>query len=572
MKISKKLFLFSFLSIILTLCISVYLIFSISATNENSVRLYENRMIPTQKLGEIARLAEHTRVQMLNAVHARNEDATYLVEQNLFKIRELSNEYEQSNMSPEEEVVFQDFKTVWDEYEQSFVSKNVVYVREGKFDEALEVLNNSSAPYSKASESLAKLMELNNTMAQQLLEDNNETYRQTIIIAVSVVITFSLLFFIVSFFFGRSISRPLQKIQKVSMRISEGDLTVEKLAVRSKDEIGQLSQAMNVMSSNMRDLIREASSISDQVASSSEELMASTSEIREGIEQVTSTTEELAAGSSDQSEHVHETLEKIQQVDHEVKQINQHTEEMANRSQITEDSSQNGMQSAEQLMRQMRNIEEKVSSTAHIVKELGEKSEAIYQILEVIDDIASETNLLALNAAIEAARAGEHGKGFAVVADEVRKLAEQSAQSAQQIATIIEQVQQEVQDAEQAMNGVVQEVQSGSEVAEHNRRAFDEIAQHITNMVNQINEVAEASKRIEQETTEAVKAVENIASISHESSAGAEQLSASMEQQNASMQEIDGMANNLAKMAEILNQSLIKFSIEGKQTDPTSTE
>lgn len=353
--------------------------------------------------------------------------------------------------------------------------------------------------------------------------------------------------------------KPILKVVDQIKKIADGDLTVEKLDIQSKDEIGQLAIAMNEMTSNTRILIREAAGISDEVASYSEELLTFTNEISDGIEQVSATTEELASGSTEQAQHTGETLEKIQQVDDKVKQIHQYTTEMTSRSEITEDSSQKGIKGAEQSIQKMKMIEEKVSSTVNIVKKLRKRSQEISHILEVINGIASQTNLLALNAAIEAARAGEHGKGFAVVADEVKKLAEQSSESTSQISSIIENVLKETQEVEQAMNGVVLEVQSGSEVIDSNKQAFNEIAQNITHMVHQINEVTDASELIAQETKEVVKAVENISAISQESSAGSEELSATMEQQSASMQEINGMTNHLSQIAESLNQSLSKF-------------
>ncbi|MBP1934681.1 methyl-accepting chemotaxis protein [Ammoniphilus resinae] len=364
---------------------------------------------------------------------------------------------------------------------------------------------------------------------------------------------------IVIFFIARALVRPIHKTVEQINQMAKGNLRVEKLEIKSKDEIAQLANAMNEMTENMRVLIQDAAGISDQVAASSEELIASTNEIKLGIEQVSATTEELAAGSTEQAQLSNDTFEKIQHVDQEMKQINQHTEKMTIRSKRTEESSYKGIESAEQSMQQMKMIEEKVATTAMVVKELGEKSKEINQILQVINDIAAQTNLLSLNAAIEAARAGEQGKGFAVVANEVRLLATQAAESTGKIGKIIDAVQKETLEAEQSMNGVVQAVQRGSQAIVGNRRAFDEIAQNVADMVKQMKEVNEASKRIEQENQEAVQAVENIAAISQQSSAGSEELSATMEQQNAAMQEIDGMANNLSEMAEALHQSLSKF-------------
>ncbi|KMY50538.1 methyl-accepting chemotaxis protein [Peribacillus loiseleuriae] len=396
----------------------------------------------------------------------------------------------------------------------------------------------------------------------EVKKESRDLLNLSIIIGVIGIIILALVIFEIV----RRLIKPILKVVEQMKEIASGNLTVEALEIKSKDELGQLAHAMNEMTSNTRVLIQDAAGISDQVAAYSEELMTSTNEIKVGIEQVSSTMEEMAAGSSDQAHHAGETMEEIQQVDYEVKQIIQYTNEMTDRSLVTKESSQKGIQSAEQSMQEMEIIEDKVSSAANIVKELGIKSVAINEILNVIHDIASQTNLLALNAAIEAARAGDHGKGFAVVADEVRKLAEQSAESTSQISSIIESVQIEAQKAEQAMVEVVQEVKSGSEVIDNSRKAFGEIANNITEMVNQISSVTGASRLIEEETKKAVKAVENIVSITQETSAGTEELSATMEQQNASMQEVDGMANSLAKMAEDLGKSLSKFTYDNKGT------
>ncbi|MFJ8261906.1 methyl-accepting chemotaxis protein [Rummeliibacillus sp. NPDC094406] len=386
-------------------------------------------------------------------------------------------------------------------------------------------------------------------------QDANTLMKYSIIIGLIGIIILAVLITLIA----RGLVKPIVKVVDKVQEIAGGNLATEALTIQSKDEIGQLAMSMNEMTSNTRTLIKDAADISGQVSSYSGELSTFTSEMSDGIEQVSATTEQLAAGSTDQAQHANETLEKVQHVEREVKQITQNIEEITNGSQRTEDSVQKGLKSAKQSIQGMQSIEEKVGSTATVVQQLGEKSKEIRQILEVINDIAAQTNLLALNAAIEAARAGEHGKGFSVVADEVRKLAEQSAESTSQISTIIAGVLKETQEVELAMNGVVQEVQVGSNLIDQNREAFDEINQNIEEMANKINQVNGASKTIQDATLDVLKAVESIAAISQESSAGTEELSATMEEQNASMQEIQGMANNLSHMAESLNQSLSKF-------------
>jgi methyl-accepting chemotaxis protein len=195
------------------------------------------------------------------------------------------------------------------------------------------------------------------------------------------------------------------------------------------------------------------------------------------------------------------------------------------------------------------------------VRNLGNRSNEIGRIVEVITGIADQTNLLALNAAIEAARAGEQGRGFAVVAEEVRKLAEQSRTAAEQISGLIGEIQNDTNNAVTTMDAGGREVAAGTEAVEKAGAAFAAIANAVQGMVARIQEVSAATQSLAAGSQQAVKAVESIAAITEEAAAGSQEVGASAQEQSASVQEIASSSESLAQMAQELQRAVAEFSI-----------
>ncbi len=172
---------------------------------------------------------------------------------------------------------------------------------------------------------------------------------------------------------------------------------------------------------------------------------------------------------------------------------------------------------------EINTIAQSVDRAAGVVKALGEKSRQIATIVNVIKDIADQTNLLALNAAIEAARAGEQGRGFAVVADEVRKLSEKTAGSTQEIASMIDSILRGTQDAVKSMEEGVARVRTGVELAQQAGTSMADLQTHSSRMLQAVRDMSSSLKEQSTAATEIAQQVERIAQMSEQNGVAVKQ-------------------------------------------------
>jgi methyl-accepting chemotaxis protein len=323
---------------------------------------------------------------------------------------------------------------------------------------------------------------------------------------------------VVGYYFSSRITKPIVQLTELAKVAANGDLTLQ-VSIKDKNEIGQLAKSINTMVLSLRSTV-------NGVLVSAESLSAAAL-------QISATTEEIAKGSTNQANDAQTMSELFNELSLAINSVAVSAEQAAELSNSTLDIAQDGGKVVRASIDGMKQVYDQMSI-------LEGDSNKIGQIIEVIDEIAEQTNLLALNAAIEAARAGEQGRGFAVVADEVRKLAERSSEATKQINGIIKGMQE---NTRKSVNAVGEGVVSSSKTGE----AFENIVQVVNDSAQKVTEIAAASEE------QAAQSSEVLASI--------ESISAATEEAAASSQETAATAQSLVKLAKELKQSVSIFRV-----------
>ncbi|AMW99965.1 chemotaxis protein [Rummeliibacillus stabekisii] len=359
----------------------------------------------------------------------------------------------------------------------------------------------------------------------------------------------------------RVISRPIIGLVARVKEMAKGDLSQEKIEPTSNDEIGELILATNEMNENTRLVLEKINSLSNVVASRSEELTQSAMEVRTGTEQIATTMQELASGAETQADSASNLAMIMGSFAEKVEETNENGSLIQQNSEKVLSLTEQGTSLMTSTTEQMAKIDQLVKDAVMKVQSLDHRSQEITTLISVIKDVADQTNLLALNAAIEAARAGEHGKGFAVVAEEVRKLAEQVALSVNDITGIITAIQSESGSAVSSLQAGYTEVEQGTIQIENTGMTFNEINGAVTEMGQNIRTVSGNLSEIKRHTLSMNASIDEVASVAEEAAAGVEQTAASAQQASSSMEEVADSSKHLATLVDELNELVSRFKI-----------
>lgn len=362
-------------------------------------------------------------------------------------------------------------------------------------------------------------------------------------------------------YLSRSITRPLLAIVKQVKSVTAGNLRVEPLAVKSKDEIGELAADFDGMCRSLRSTISTVIENALHVASTSEQLSASAEHTSAATERIAESAGELADGARIQLERVSATNATASGVSANIASITDRFNTVAALIAEAEDKASKGNAVIRSTIEQMRGVQEKVTQSSDSVTVLARKSEEISHITSLIKDISAQTNLLSLNAAIEAARAGEQGMGFAVVAGEVRKLANQSEEATKMITALVEEIISSTRQVMLSMNDGVQSLSVGMAHVDEAGTSFYDIASSVQQVGSEAKIAAGEAQSVTQHANAMAESINEIAEIADRATSSAQVVSGIVEGTMASMQEVSAGSATLAKMADGLSDAVSTFKV-----------
>lgn len=330
---------------------------------------------------------------------------------------------------------------------------------------------------------------------------------------VGIVLLSILLIFIATM----SLVNPLKHLAKKVELIGKGDLTVT-IESNRKDEIGSLTDSFNHMLQELKRMIGVINQSSVAMSGTTSQLLVSANETKETSNEISVIMEQMASRVDTQYKSLDDSAKIIGEVSESINDIAVNSSVVTELSSKTQGEIEVGNQNVNDLVEQMNTISRSVNESSGSIMTLQAHSKDIETIVEIIQGIASQTNLLALNAAIEAARAGEAGKGFAVVADEVRKLAEQSESSTVNIRNIIEKINSDTNVTAEKMKIVLDDVKEGIHSVGETGMVFKNILGAIQEVNVKIQEVTATSEEMSAATEEITASAKETANIAEQAS------------------------------------------------------
>ena len=365
--------------------------------------------------------------------------------------------------------------------------------------------------------------------------------------AVGISTVIVLLAVIICFLRVRRLMRPLVKVSTIIEEIANGDINADfDMVKESNDEIGLIIEKMKELTQSLGNIVGRIRNSSDTMSANSYELNDTSSQTLAANNEISKAVEDVAEGSTGMAASISKINENLVEMSNETKDINASVDEIKNQTTAVQDSSKIMNDKIKSMQDSSHKMDDGISAISKRIETVNTTVDKVSNIVSVIEEISSETNLLSLNAYIEAARAGDAGKGFAVVAQEIRVLSDNTNTELENIKQIISSLVEECRYCVQASGTIVED---NAKQKEEIKAVLDEFCA----LDEQIQKTAEKADEIEELVTAMIELNDDITKSSNSLTDVSAANAAATEEMNANIEELNAMMNGVAEMAGHMN-------------------
>lgn len=546
LNVGSRLILLVILMTVFMVAIGIVGLRGMNESNTNMQGIYENRLIPSDRFSVINNLmAENVRQLHLAAMHdprlpesALHDHPVTLhtdkIKENIQKIGDLWKVYMEDPIVPEERKMAEEYA----EKRKQFVQEGLLRASELFNNQDFSagnthILKTVNPSYADAKGLAEKLAGFQLNMGKEEFDKSRANFTASSSLSIGFIVGGVALGLFLAWRIIRSVTGPLNQMRSTITEVEKnGDFT-RRIPVSTEDEVGQTAKSFNEL---MAALQQTLGLVLDSVA-----------KVSDAAQTLSAASGQVATSSSSQSEATSSMAAAVEEMTVSINHVSDSAREAVDISRKSGKLSTEGGEVIHKAAAEMTQIAETVRHTAQAIEELGQHSNQISSIVQVIKDVADQTNLLALNAAIEAARAGEQGRGFAVVADEVRKLAERTTKATEEITQMIAAMQHSAHAAVSTMETAVDQVSGGVALAKQAGLAIVQIKDGAEQVVGVVNDISSALAEQSSASNDIAAQVEKVAQMTEENSAAAAETSSA--------------ANNLQELASDMRTTVNRFKI-----------
>lgn len=379
-------------------------------------------------------------------------------------------------------------------------------------------------------------------------------------VAVGISAIVVLIAIIISFIMGRRLMRPLVKVSTIIEDVANGNIEADFSVVKeSNDEIGLIIEKMKELTQSLGNIVGRIRNSSDTMSSNSYELNDTSSQTLAANNEISKAVEDVAEGSTGMAASISKINENLLEMSNETKDINASVDEIKNQTVAVQDSSKIMNDKIKSMQDSSHKMDDGISAISKRIETVNTTVDKVSNIVSVIEEISSETNLLSLNASIEAARAGDAGKGFAVVAQEIRVLSDNTNTELENIKQIIASLVEECRYCVQASGTIVEDNAKQKEEIKAVLDEFGSLDEQIQKTAEKADEIEELVTAMIELNDDITKSSNSLTDVSAANAAATEEMNANIEELNAMMHGVSEMAGHMNDESDGLKEALSFF-------------